>query len=195
MKKFRSISIVLVMALSVAFLTSCGIVKVIPKGTEAEYTGATTFDASAEAAGDWATIVEDISGKADDLASVLDNASSGTTYSVSFSGTVTEYNTDTPKGYLAVAVDGVDDEVQVQVGSVFGGTTIRDAQSVKVYEDFTNQTEWSAYAKTINTEVQTNVIDPLGDLAQLKGTKVDVVGCFAPSSNAVVVTPVSLVAQ
>jgi len=174
-------------------LTGC---KIIPKGTEAEYTGIVQFDASAEAAGDWAKVAEEISGKAEDLASVMSaGPASGITYSVSFTGTVTEYNTDSPKGYLVVSVDGVSTPVQIQVGKIYSGTTVRDSQTVKAYESFTNQTEWSEYAKTINNEVQTNVVDPLGDLSALNGKTVQVVGCFAASGEKVVVTPVAITVQ
>lgn len=176
-------------------LAGCGIVKIIPAGTESDYTGQKVFDPNAVAADDWTVVCQEITGAAAPLADALASAESGSVYSVSFTGTVSEYNTDTPKGYLAIAVDGVSDEVRVQVGSVYSGTTVRDAQTVKAYESFTNQTEWSAYAKTLNGQVQTNVVDPLGDLAALVGSTVEVVGCFTPAAGAVVVTPVSIVAQ
>ena len=195
MKKARPIAMLLAAALLAVALTGCGIVKVIPAGTESEYTGQTAFDPNAVAADDWTAVSQEVISSAAPLADTLADAQSGSSYSVSFTGTVTEYNTDTPKGYLAIAVDGVSDEVRVQVGSVYSGTTIRDAQTVKAYESFTNQTEWSAYAKTINGQVQTNVVDPLGDLSALVGSTVEVVGCFTPAADAVVVTPVSIVVQ
>lgn len=196
MKKAHSIVILLLTAVLAAALTGCsGIVKIIPAGTESEYTGQTVFDAGSVAAGDWAAVAQEITAAAAPLADALGSAQSGAAYGVSFTGTVSEYNTDTPKGYLAISVNGVSDEVRVQVGSVYSGTTIRDAQTVKAYESFTNQTEWSAYAKTLNGEVQTNVVDPLGDLSALVGSTVEVVGCFTPASGAVVVTPVSIAVQ
>lgn len=193
MRILRSAAALLTAVLCIGTLAGC---KVIPKGTEAEYTGEVQFDASAEAAGDWAAVAEEITGKAEDLSAVVSaGIASGETYCVSFTGTVSEYNTDSPKGYLAVSVDGVSAEVQVQVGSVYSGTTVRDSQTIKNYESFTNQTEWSEYAKTLNSEVQTNVVDPLGDLSALNGKTVTVVGCASGSSDKVVVTPVSLSAQ
>ncbi len=193
MRKYRFAAKLIALAFCISALAGC---KIIPKGTEAEYTGVKQFDASAEAAGDWAKVAEEITGKAEDLASVMGaNPASGETYCVSFKGTVSEYNTDSPKGYLAVGVEGVSDPVQVQVGTVYSGTSVRDAQTVKTYESFTNQTEWSAYAKTINAEVQANVIDPLGDLSALNGKTVNVIGCFTASGDKVVVTPVSLTAE
>lgn len=195
MKIYRSIVMLLAVSMLVFLLAGCGIVKIIPAGTESEYTGQKVFDAGAVAADDWTAVSQEIAGAAAPLAETLADAESGSAYGVSFTGTVTEYNTDTPKGYLAIAVDGVSDEVRVQVGSVYSGTTVRDVQTVKSYESFTNQTEWSAYAKTLNAQVQTNVVDPLGDLSALVGSAVEIVGCFTPASGAVVVTPVSITVQ
>lgn len=196
MNRKKRIALLLIFALLAAALTGCGIVKIIPAGTESDYTGVKVFDASAVAAGDWTVIQEEIIGKAVPLSELVSaGLTTGTTYCASFAATVTEYNTDSPKGYLLVMADGVYSDIQVQVGSVFSGTTVRDAQTNKIYEDFTNQTEWSAYAKTINTEVQINVIDPLGNLSSLVGKSVQVVGCLAQSGDTIVVTPVSLIVQ
>ena len=183
-------------ALLMLSLSGCGKVKVIPVGTEGDYTGVVEFDASAEAADDWELIATELTGTAQPLADTLASAANGTAYCVSFTGTVEEYNTDSPKGYLLVTVEGVDDkEVRVQVGSVFSGTTVRDCQTSKAYEDFTNQTEWSQYAKTVNDEVMTNVIEPLGDLNALVGKTVEIVGCFTPEATTITVTPVAITVQ
>lgn len=189
----RRLGTVLILALAIVSLTGCGIVKVVPIGEEANYTGEVTFDASAEAADSWGAIVDELTGKAEDLATLK---SAGTeksaVYTVSFSGKVNEYNTDTPKGFIDVSVDGVSDTVHVQIGKVFSGTTVRDSQTGKAYQDFTNQTEWSEYAKTINDNVKTNVIDPL-ELEGSVGKTVEVIGCFAEDgSGTLVVTPVAL---
>lgn len=194
MNKVKLLAIILVMSMLAAFMTGCGIVKIIPVGEEAKYTGVKEFDASEAAADDWTLIQSEITGKAADLTEVLGGAASGTSYSVRFTATVEEYNTDSPKGYLRVKVEGVSDEVRIQVGKVFSGTTVRDCQTNKEYGDFTNQTEWSAYAKTINNEVLTNVIEPLGDLSALTGKTIEVIGCFTPDT-AIVVTPVSITVQ
>lgn len=196
MKKVRSVALFLIISMLAVLLTGCsGIVTIIPAGTEGEYTGEKIFDAGAEAAGDWAAVAEEITGKAVPLADVLGDAQNGTVYSVSFTGTVSEYNTDTPKGYLVITVDGVSAEVRVQVGKVYSGTTVRDAQTAKAYESFTNQTEWSAYAKTINDEVHANVVTPLGDLSALVGSTVEVIGCFTPPADVVLVTPITIAVQ
>ena len=46
-------AILLAAALLMLTLSGCGIVKVIPVGTESDYTGEVEFDASAAAADDW----------------------------------------------------------------------------------------------------------------------------------------------
>lgn len=195
MNAFRKITIVLVFALVMFSFSGCGIVKIIPAGTEAEYTGEKVFDASSEAATDWEKICAEIVGAGS--ASLKDVLASGlakdTSYSVTLTGTVKEYNTDTPKGFLLIEADGVDKEVRVQVGKIFTGTAVRDCQTLKAFGDFTNQTEWSAYAKTINSEVLTNVIVPLGDLNSLVGKTAEITGCFASASaDPVLLTPVQI---
>ena len=191
----RTLAMILAVAMLAVCMTGCGIVKIIPKGEEAKYTGVVEFDAGAEAAGDWANIQTEIIGKAADLVQTLAEQQNGMTYCVSFTATVEEYNTDSPKGYLRVSVEGVSDEVQVAVGKVFSGTAVRDSQTFKEYGSFTNQTEWSAYAKTVNAEVLTNVVEPLGDLNALVGASIEVVGCYTPGAGAIVVTPVSVTVQ
>ncbi|MCR4842313.1 MAG: DUF2291 domain-containing protein [Eubacterium sp.] len=192
----RIVSTISLLALVAFTTTGCGIVTVVPIGEEASFTNESTFDAGEEAADSWDVIVEEITANAQDLATLK---AAGTekkaTYSVSFTGTVEEYNTDTPKGYLLVSVDGVSDEVHVAVGKVFSGTSVRDSQTYKSYQDFTNQTEWSEYAKTINENVMTNVVESL-DLESITGSTVNVVGCFAEDeSGTIVVTPVSITVQ
>lgn len=174
---------VLLAGVIAASATGCGIVKVIPKGQEAQYTGEKKFDATATADKDWDPVVKEITGKAKDLSSVTSNAKTGTSYAVKFSGKVSEYNTDTPKGYIAVTVDGVSDPVQVATGKVVTGTAIRDSQSVKAFQDFTNQTEWSEYAKTLNQASLNNVIKKNNIGKDTVGKTVDVVGCYSPAAD------------
>lgn len=192
MKKKLSILILLI---SVTFsLAGCGLVTAVPIGQESKYTGSQQFDANAAADDTWGSIVKEITAKAQDLKTLKNTGmTTGTDYAVSFSGKVNEYNTDTPKGYLDVTVDGVDDPVHVFVGKVISGTTVRDCQTVKAYQDFTNQTEWSKYGKTINDNVLANVIAPNNISADIVGKNVEVVGCFnADGSGTIGITPVSL---
>ena len=183
------------LAFMVIATTGCGIVTVVPIGQEASFTGQSTFDASAEAADSWDLVVEEITGNAKDLGETVGSMASGTTYAVTFTGTINEHNTDTPKGYLDVSVDGVSQAVHVQVGKVYSGTTVRDAQTVRAFKDFSNQTEWSEYAKTLNTNVNDNVVANI-DLDGSVGKTATFVGTFAAdSSDTIIVTPVAITVE
>ena len=196
MKGKKKIAALILAGIMCVSLTGCGIVTIVPKGQEALFTGEEETDISASSADDWTQVVEEITENAEDLATVAADADSSTTYSVSFTGTVSEYNTDSPKGYLLVEVDGVDDEVHIQVGSVYSGTTIRDSQTLRAFQDFENQTEWSEYGSALNDEVQTNVVDANGIGDDTVGSTITVIGCYKPSSDGVItVTPVSVTVE
>ena len=192
MKKRLILAVAAVM-LSVS-LTGC--VKVIDKGTEGEYTGEVAFDASANSSDDWTAITEEVTGNAKELGEVLSGDGIGTAAAVSGSGEITEFITKGPKNILAIKLDGYDgpETFMVQIGSVYSGTAIRDIQSVKSFESFTNQTEWSQYAKALNKESAANVCEPLGLDASCEGKTANFVGAAMKSSttNDIIITPVSL---
>ncbi len=182
-----------VLTLSALCLTGCGFVKVVPIGQEGEYTGKVTFDSQAESSNDWSAVAEDITAKAVDLSELLSGdglAADGS--AVSGKATIIEFNTETPKYYLAIEVDGYDGEVRIQAGGVYSGTTVRDVQSLKVFQDFTNQTEWSQYAKALNKEVDAQVVAPLALDESAAGKTVEFVGAAAESNGRIVITPVSM---
>jgi predicted lipoprotein len=177
-------------------VTGCGIVTIVPKGEESKYTGEEVVSASQEADSDWDAVVDEVTENAQDLAETVESAETGESYAVKFTGTVEEYNTDTPKGYLAVTVDGISDPVQVATGKIISGTAVRDCQTVKEFEDFTNQTEWSEYARNLNDHVISDVItaNNIGD--DTVGKTISVVGCFTPATDGTVsVVPVSIEVQ
>lgn len=193
--KMKAAAILLTAAVAVS-ATGCGVVKVIPKGTEAEYTGISTFDAAAMAEEDWGQVVSEVTENAQDITAVLDTAEAGNAYAVKFTGTVEEHNTDTPKGYLAVSVDGVEDPVRVSTGSAVSGTAIRGCQSIRGFMDFENQTQWSQYARALNAQAMENVIDAQGIGDDTVGETIEVVGCYTPSADGTVtVVPVSLTVE
>jgi predicted lipoprotein len=190
-KKVVSLLLAGVLAVSAS---GCGIVKVIPKGTEADYTGEQKIDTSATAGEDWKAVQEDVIAKAQDLSEI--KPENGKSYAVKFTGKVDEYNTDSPKGYLAVTVEDVSDSIRVATGKVISGTAIRDSQSVKEFKNFTNQTEWSAYAKDLNQQALENVISANQIGADTVGKTIEVVGCFTTASNkTITVVPVSIKVQ
>ena len=179
------------MAVSV---TGCGIVKVVPIGEEAAYSGEEVFDSAAESSSDWEQVAAEITDEAADLAEVLDGDGVGTAAAVSGTAKIVEFNTDTPKYYLLIEPEGYtgDAEIRIQAGGVYSGTALRDVQTVKNFESFTNQTEWSQYGKALNSEVDTQVVAPLALDDSVAGKTVTFAGAATESAGTVTITPVSL---
>ena len=191
MKK-KIIWIVLAVALVVFLALSA---KVIDKGTEGQYTGEVAFDASASSGDDWSAVLGEITGKAEDIASV-DLAALGDGRAVTLKGTVTGYESKASgkKNTITVAPEGYtgDAVFTVQLGSIYSGTAIRDTQTVKAFGDFTNQTEWSAYAKALNSEMHDKVIVPLNIDEGIQGKTVTVTGAATGSGKDINITPVAI---
>ncbi len=170
-----------------------GCVKVIDKGTEGQYTGETEFDAASNSGGDWEKVVAEITENAVELSEQagkgLDKATA-----VSVSGEVKEFESKAngKKNSLILDVEGVDDLVKVQIGSIYSGTDIRDVQTIKNFESFTNQTEWSQYAKALNAEVDSKVVAPLSLDDSVVGKGVVIVGAANESGGEITITPVSI---
>jgi len=191
MNKTKIVIIACVVVL-VAFLALSA--KVIDKGTEGQYTGEVAFDANASSSGDWESVVSEITANAQDIAGMDVAALSGT--AVSLKGTVSEYVskaggkknsiTVVPEGYSGDAV------FSVQLGSIYSGTDVRDAQTVKGFADFTNQTEWSQYAKALNSQLDELVVAPLAIDEGIQGKTVQIVGAASASGKEVTVTPVAI---
>lgn len=191
----RKLSLIAALALSAVCLTGCGIVTVVPIGEEASFTGQQEFDSSAESSGDWAAVAEEITGAATDLVEVLNGDGIGSnTVAVSGTASIVEFNTETPKYYLLITPEGYSggEEFRIQAGGVYSGTAIRDAQTVKNFESFTNQTEWSQYAKALNEQADTQVVAPLALDESAAGKTVTFVGAAVQSGDTVTITPVSM---
>ena len=173
-------------------LTGCSFVKVVPIGEEAQYTGEKVFDSAEESSNDWDGVVNDIKEKAQDFAELMKGDGVGKdVVAVSGSAKVIEFNTETPKHFLLIEAEG-GVEVKVQAGGVYSGTTVRDAQTVKGFEDFTNQTEWSQYAKALNKEVDARIVAPLALDESAAGKTVTFVGAAVDANGTVTITPVEL---
>ena len=191
MKK-KIIWIVLAVVLVVFLALSA---KVIDKGTEGQYTGEVAFDASASSGDDWSAVLGEITGKAEDIASV-DLAALGDGKAVTLKGTVTGYESKASgkKNTITVAPEGYSGDAvfTVQLGSIYSGTAIRDTQTVKAFGDFTDQTEWSAYAKALNSEMHDKVVVPLNIDEGIQGKTVTVTGAATGSGKDINITPVAI---
>lgn len=186
------ISMIALAALMTVTFTGCGIVKVVPIGEEAAYSGKVVFDSEAEAGDDWSSVASEISGLAVEVKDAIEGSEK--TVAVKGTGKITEFNTDTPKYYLLVEVDGYDGDVAVQVraGGPNSSTAIRDLQTLKVFESFTNQTEWSQYGKDLNKKSASEVIEPLGIDEGVAGKTVTFSGAADLKDDTLVVTPVEM---
>ena len=191
--KSRRILAVLAACTAVTF-TGCGVVTVVPIGEEASYTGKQEFDSAAESEGDWSSVVADISQKAQDLVELLNGDGITETTAVKGTGKIKEYNTDTPKHYLVVELDGFTGtkEIRVRTDGPNSSTAIRDLQSLKNFESFTNQTEWSSYGKELNKQALAQGIDPLEIDESVVGKTVTFTGGAEAGADAVTITAVEL---
>ena len=191
--KSRRILAVLAACTAVTF-TGCGVVTVVPIGEEASYTGKQEIDSAAESEGDWSSVVADISQKAQDLVELLNGDGITETTAVKGTGKIKEYNTDTPKHYLVVELDGFTGtkEIRVRTDGPNSSTAIRDLQSLKNFESFTNQTEWSSYGKELNKQALAQVIDPLEIDESVVGKTVTFTGGAEAGADAVTITAVEL---
>ena len=183
--------------LSVA-LTGCSPWKIVKIGEEGALTGKQAFDASAQSSEDWDIVAGEITENAVELSELLNGGGVKAATAVKTKATVAEFESKAngKKTALIITPEGYDgkESVSVQTGSIYTGTGIRDAQTNKKFEDFTNQTEWSEYAKSLNSEMDSAVVAPL-DLANNDptGKTVTVVGVAeSGKSGGVVITPVEL---
>lgn len=192
MKKSGIILIVVCAALVVFVAMSA---KVIDKGTESQYTGEVAFDANASSGDDWDAVLAEIAGKAEDIAA-LDLSALGDGRAVALKGTVTgfESKANGKKNTITVAPEGYSGDAvfTVQLGSIYSGTAIRDTQTVKAFGDFTNQTEWSAYAKALNSEMHEKVVAPLAIDEGIQGKTVTITGAATGSGKDINITPVAV---
>ena len=190
----KKISLIALAALLAVTFTGCGIVKVVPIGEEDQYSGKHIFDSAAESSSDWETVVADISEAAQDISDALGGGTVSEATAVKGSGKITAYNTDTPKHYSVVEVEGYsgDIEIQVRADGPNSSTAVRDLQHLKEFESFTNQTEWSAYGKALNKEAVAQVIEPLGIDESTVGKTVTFTGAGEANGEALSITPVEM---
>lgn len=169
--------------------------KVIDKGTEGQYTGVVAFDASSSSSDDWSGILAEITANAKDIKDV-DLRNLGAGKAVKLTGTVSEFvsKANGKKNSITVVPNNSTsgEVISIQLGSVYTGTSVRDIQTVKAFGDFTNQTEWSQYAKAINSQIHELVVEPLNIDESIQGKTVTVIGAATSSGDEVTVTPVSI---
>lgn len=213
----RLFAIALIFAVLCTAVTGC--VKVVPLNSEgtASNTGNTVgtdenFDASAyiaknfqsqfvpeldRSAVDFAALMQEANGDLDSVGEKYGRkATSGGSYNFVVKGTaeVREVNTQLRAGYMALKIDGYagDEPVQMQVGPVFKGTSLRDSIPSIKFDDFRNQVTYA----NLSTEVHKYITQTI--FAQikadgLKGKTIEFSGTFAnDGSGTIAITPYKL---
>lgn len=187
---------IILCALAVVLLVFLGFsMKVIDKGTEGQYTGVVAFDANASSSSDWDKIQAEILNAAQELESV-DLSALGAGKAVRVKAVVSEFvsKANGKKNSLTIVPENYTGSATftVQLGSVYTGTAIRDVQTVKAFGDFTNQTEWSQYAKALNTQMHEQIVAPLAIDESIQGKNVIIIGAATAAGSSVTITPVSI---
>jgi predicted lipoprotein len=189
--------ILIVVAVALVVFLACS-AKVIDKGTEGQYTGVVAFDAGASSGGDWDQIVSEITDKAEEI-TALDLKALGDGKAVKLKGQVSEYVSKAAgkKNSIIIVPEGYSGDMvfSVQLGSIYSGTSVRDVQTLKAFGDFTNQTEWSQYAKALNSQLDELIVAPLAIDENIQGKTVTVIGAATASGNEVLITPVALTVE
>ena len=208
-KRFVCAAMTVVMAATL--FTGC--VKVVKIGEEGALTGQVEFNPGDSVAEIWdSQVVPELEGKAVDVNEVLQKANgdlaslgeeaggvktkSATAYNycVKLEGaTVTAVDKDSFYGTVTLSVPGYEGDVIItcQIGQ-YKGSSVRDAQTIINFADFTNQTEWGQINTTMLQTVDEVVVKPVYD-DLVEGATVDMIGCFtASSAKDMVITPVVL---
>ncbi len=205
--KRRLISLAIVSVLIITTMTGC--VKVVKNGEEGKYTGKVEFNAGESVSGLWESAQVNIEENALDIAAMLTEANGdlkslastyaeGKTGSISYavkgSGTVLEVNQEKKAGYMTVKLDGYDgaEIIKLQIGSIYKGSSTRDALDIIDFGDYTNQEEWAAISKELHSMIDSNVIQPANP-AELTGKSIDFIGTFTENGNEeLLITPIKL---
>ena len=99
--------------------------------------------------------------------------------------------------YMTVKLDGYDgpEEISIQIGSVYKGSSVRDSLDVIKFGDYTNQQDWAAVSQSINEMIDEEIVKK-ADPASLKGKTISFTGCFTANDNTkVLITPIELEAK
>lgn len=113
---------------------------------------------------------------------------------VRFSGKVEKIDTSSPMGAMTVDVanGGKTVPVQVAIGPVILGTTLRDALKFISFGEFLNQIQYGGVSDALNTMVTTKVVTPQ-QATKLKGKTVKIFGAYTyndSDAESITVTPV-----
>lgn len=209
--KRRLVALCMIAALTMTTLTGC--IKIVKIGEEGKLTGEVEFNAGDDVASFWdSQAIPELTEKAVDLGEFLTEAkgdlksladkygkySMGTsgelTYVVKGTGTITAVETEKKAGFMTITLDGYtgSETVNLQVGSVIKGSSVRDSLSFIKFGDYTNQQEYAAVSQSVNNIIMEKVINP-EKAAEMNGKTIEFTGCFTVDGNDIIlITPVVL---
>jgi predicted lipoprotein len=116
-------------------------------------------------------------------------------YMIKGSGKVTQVNTESRAGTMTVEIGDGNRTINLQVGPVVIGTALRDATGLVSFNQFTNQIDYAAVSKEMNSRAIKAALAGR-DPASFAGKTIQFFGVFTfdPKSNSPIrVTPVKLV--
>lgn len=115
-------------------------------------------------------------------------------FTVKGSATVASVDKESRKGTAALRLAGSGETpaIVLQIGPIFGGTSIRDGLPFVKFDDFTNQLDYATLSNELNFYVRDKVTAGL-DFASLVGKKIDFYGFITyDDAEEIVVTPVKI---
>jgi predicted lipoprotein len=208
----KQIGIITLVCLILVFSLS-GCVKVVQIGHEDEITGNVKFSAAENVESIWASqAIPELEKKAVDLPKFLTESKGDLKslakqygrysmgdkgelcYVVKGQGRVVEVNREKKASYMTVKLDGYEgpQSIQLQIGSVYKGSAVRDSLSFIKYEDYKNQVDWAKISQSIHDIINKNVIG-VQDLGTVQGKTISFVGCFnVDKADELLITPVEL---
>ena len=187
-------------------LTGC--VRVVQIGHEGDITGNKTFNSDQTVESFWQTkALPELTKKAVNLSQLLAESHNDLTsqkekygqndkaiYVVKGQGTITTVDTKNKAGYLVLKLDDYNGPatIELQIGSVYKGSAVRDSLSFIKYEDYKNQVAWAKIAQSIHTVIDKTVIKKQ-NITELTGKTISFVGCFSANTpKEILITPVEL---
>lgn len=208
MKKVITVVLVLI-ALSYMFFTA----KIVKTGKEDLLTGEVKFNAGDSVAAIWdSQALPNLEKKAVDIKQFLTESKGDLksladkygrysmgkqgelSYTVKGTAVVKSVNTEKKAGYMVVELKDYTgpEKINIQIGTVYKGSAVRDSLDFIKFEDYTNQVDYAAISQSIHDVIQKSVIDKI-DLKSIVGKEIEFTGCFTVSSNTeLLITPVEM---
>jgi predicted lipoprotein len=115
-------------------------------------------------------------------------------FSTTIKGTVVDVDTESSAGKMGVDVDGDGKaDVEVQIGPVISGTSVRDTLDFVSFNSYSNQVEFAQLANAFNAQAYDRALKAL-PRDSLKGRHVELLGTFSldDASDEPIVTPVMM---